>query len=60
VPRSVKFPEGINPIGDMNLKLGLFNRMYNYFHRELKSSNSRSTPSTYVDMITGYNRESNF
>jgi hypothetical protein len=24
VPRSVEFPDGINPIGDMNLRDGLF------------------------------------
>ena len=29
LPRSVEFPEGINPIGDMNLRDGLFQRLYN-------------------------------
>ena len=60
LPRSVHFKEGINPIGDMNLRDGLFQRMYNYLHREIKSSNSRVTPVTYADMITGYNREANW
>jgi hypothetical protein len=60
LPRSVVFTEGINPIGDMNLRDGLFQRMYNYLHREIASSKGKSYPSTYADMITGYNRESNF
>ena len=37
IPRSVEFPEGINPIGDMNLRAGLFQRLYNNLHRELAS-----------------------
>jgi pheromone shutdown protein TraB len=60
VPRSVVFSDGINPIGDMNLREGLFQRLYNYVHREISSSNSRSTPSTYADWIIGYHRESNW
>ena len=61
VPRSVNFPEGINPIGDMNLREGLFNRLYNNLQREIGSANSRAgTPSTYADWIIGYHRESNF
>jgi hypothetical protein len=61
VPRSVNFPEGINPIGDMNLREGLFNRLYNNLHREIASANSKAgTPSTYADWIIGYHRESNF
>ena len=51
LPRSVEFPEGINPIGDMNLREGLFERYYNYLHRELASKNSKSSPSTYADWI---------
>jgi len=38
VPRSVEFPEGINPIGDMNLREGLFQRLYNNLHREIASA----------------------
>lgn len=39
VPRSVEFPEGINPIGDMNLRDGLFRRLYNNLHREIATAN---------------------
>ena len=61
VPRSVTFPEGINPIGDMDLREGLFQRLYNNLHREIASANSKAgTPSTYADWIIGYHRESNF
>jgi hypothetical protein len=60
LPRSVEFPEGINPIGDMNLREGLFERYYNYLHRELASKNSKSSPSTYADWIIGYHREANW
>ena len=45
----------------MNLREGLFNRLYNNLHREIASSNSKAgTPSTYADWIIGYHRESNF
>lgn len=60
LPRSVVFKDGINPIGDMNLRAGLFQRMYNYLHREIASSHTKATPATYADWITGYHRESNF
>ena len=61
VPRSVEFPEGINPIGDLNLREGLFQRLYNNLHREINTANSKAgTPSTYADWIIGYHRESNF
>ena len=33
MPRSVHFPEGVNPIGDMDLRDGLFQRLYNALHR---------------------------
>ena len=60
LPRSVVFPEGINPIGDMDLRRGLFNRLYGILWREIGSSNHKSTPSTYSDMIIGYHREANW
>jgi hypothetical protein len=60
LPRSVVFKDGINPIGDMNLREGLFQRLYNYANREIASANSRSTPATYSDWIIGYFRESNW
>lgn len=59
VPRSVAFPEGINPIGDMNLREGLFNNMYNALHREIASAHQKSYPATYADWIIGYHREAN-
>lgn len=37
LPRSVYF-ENINPIGDMDLRDGLFRKLYNKFQRELKSA----------------------
>jgi hypothetical protein len=60
VPRSVQFPEGINPIGDMNLREGLFNRLYNALGRDIASKNIGAGPATYADWIIGYHRESNF
>lgn len=60
LPRAVAFADPINPIGDMNLREGLFQRLYNYAHREIASANSRATPSTYADWIIGYHRESNW
>ena len=47
-------------IGDMDLREGLFARLYNNLHREIASANSKSTPSTFADWIIGYHRESNF
>ena len=58
IPRSVAFHEPINPIGDMNLRRGIFERLFNALHREITSANSRSTPSSYADWISGLNRES--
>jgi len=60
LPRSIHFPEGINPIGDMNLRDGLFQRLYNNLHREISSANTRGAPATYADWIIGYHRESNW
>lgn len=60
LPRSVNFQDAINPIGDLDLREGLFQRLYNYLHRELASSHSKATPSTYADWIIGYHRESNW
>jgi hypothetical protein len=60
MPRSVAFHEEIDPIGDMDLRAGLFERLYNALHREIASANSKSTPSTYADWIIGYHRESNW
>ena len=61
VPRSVQFTEGINPIGDMDLRNGLFQRLYNALHREINSAtNASGTPPTYADWIIGYHRESNW
>jgi hypothetical protein len=60
VPRSVVFSDPINPIGDMNLREGLFQRLYNSLHREIASSHTKGAPSTYADWIIGYHRESNW
>ena len=60
LPRSCEFPEGINPIGDMNLREGLFQRLYNIHRREVVSANQKNVPSTYAYWIIGYHRESNF
>jgi hypothetical protein len=60
LPRSVAFEGPINPIGDMNLREGLFQRLYNYVNREIASANSKGSPSTYADWIIGYHRESNW
>jgi len=40
LPRSVHFPDGIDVIGDMDLRNGLFQRFYNALHREINSANS--------------------
>ena len=60
MPRSVLIQEPINPIGDMNLREGLFNRLYNNLHREIASANTKGGVATYADWIIGYHRESNF
>lgn len=60
LPRAVAFTDPINPIGDMNLREGLFQRLYNYVGREIGSANTKGTPSTYADWIIGYHRESNW
>jgi hypothetical protein len=38
LPRSVDFVEPINPIGDMNLREGLFEMLYNALHRKIVSA----------------------
>lgn len=59
LPRSVEF-ENINPIGDMNLRDGLFQRLYNNLHRHIAAGHSGQKPATYADWIIGYHRESNW
>jgi hypothetical protein len=44
----------------MNLREGLFQRLYNNLGREIASAKQKSYPSTYADWIIGYHRESNF
>jgi len=56
-PRNLIFDGEINPIGDMDLRRGLFYMLYNKLHRSIASSNSKSMPSTYASWMTGYNRE---
>jgi hypothetical protein len=59
VPRSIHFQD-INPIGDMDMRDGLFQRMYNQLHRQINSANTKGAPSTYADWVIGYHRESNW
>jgi hypothetical protein len=59
-PRSVHFEEEINPIGDMDLRRGLFDMMWNAMQRQIKSSHQKSAPTTFANMITGYHRETVF
>jgi hypothetical protein len=51
--------ENINPIGDMDLRSLLFERMYHGMMRDIKSSFSRAPPSSFSNMITPYYREGN-
>lgn len=59
-PRNMITDEEINPIGDMELRRGLFHKLFNQLQRQVKSANSLSHPVTYSDWITGYNREANW
>ncbi len=59
-PRSVQFDEEINPIGDMDLRRGLFDMLWNAMQRQVKSAHSKSTPLTFSNMIIGYHRETVF
>lgn len=49
----------INPIGDMDLRRQLYNKMYHVISREVKSSRSRSSPASLTDEINIYHREFN-
>lgn len=60
LPRSQTITEEIDPIGDMNLKEGLFDLLYNAFQREIKSAHSRSVPSSFSNMMNTYHREQNW
>lgn len=60
LPRSQKFEEEIDPIGDMNLHEGLFDMLYNSFQRELKNAHSKTTPASYSNMMNTYHREQNW
>mmetsp|Transcript_26442 Transcript_26442/g.30573 ORF Transcript_26442/g.30573 Transcript_26442/m.30573 type:complete len:170 (+) Transcript_26442:638-1147(+) len=60
MPRSVKIQDEIDPIGDMDLRKGLFNRLYNAFQREYKSAHSKSVPSSFSDIMNTYHREQNW
>lgn len=51
--------EPINPIGDMNLRKQLYNKMYHVISREVKSSRLRSSPASFTDEINIYHREFN-
>jgi len=60
IPRSMELTEPINPIGDMDLREGLFEMLYNALHRQISSAHQKSVPTTYADWIIGYHREANF
>ena len=59
-PRSIKIKEEIDPIGDMELRAGLFDALYNAFQREYKSAQQKTTPSSYSNMMNTYHREQNW
>ena len=59
VPRSVHFTD-INPIGDMDMRRGLFYMWYNYSKRMIGSANHSSAPSTFSNHLVGYHRETVF
>jgi len=60
LPRSQSITEEIDPIGDMPLKEGLFDMLYNAFQRELKNAHSNTTPASYSNMMNTYHREQNW
>ena len=55
-PRNCKW-DNIEPLGDMDLRNLLFENMYHSLMRDIKTSFSKSTPSSYSNMITPYHRE---
>lgn len=60
LPRSQTITDEIDPIGDMPLKDGLFDMLYNAFQRELKNANSKTTPASYSNIMNTYHREQNW
>ena len=60
LPRSQSITEEIDPIGDMDLREGLFDMLYNSFMRELKNAHSKTTPASYSNMMNTYHREQNW
>lgn len=60
LPRSQSITEEIDPIGDMELREGLFDMLYNAFQRELKNAHSKTTPASYSNMMNTYHREQNW
>lgn len=59
LPRSQPF-DYIDPIGDMELKDGLFYMLFNAFQREYKSAVSRTVPASYSNLMNTYHREQNW
>lgn len=49
----------INPIGDMDLRKMLYDKMYHVIMRDIKSSRSRSSPASFTNEINVYHREFN-
>lgn len=60
MPRSVAITDEIDPIGDMNLRKGLFDSLFNAFQRQYKSAMQNSVPSSYSSMMNTYHREQNW
>jgi len=57
-PRNM-FHENIDPIGDMELRSLLFDNMCHAMLRDIKTSRSKSTPSSYSNYLSTYDREGN-
>lgn len=60
LPRSQAITEEIDPIGDMDLRSGLFNQLFNAFQRQYKSAMTKSTPASFSNMMNTYHREQNW
>lgn len=53
------YTEEINPIGDMDLRKMLYDRMYHVIMRDIKSSRLKANPASFTNDINIYHREFN-
>lgn len=60
LPRSLPVKEPMTPIGDFNLREGLWYLLYNDLQRRIKSAHSKSVPSSWGNMPDLYNHEPYF